>query len=119
VTFSFHMSDAVSQAGDTPIVIAEVLNDHNIAALGVNCGNGYDHLVEVLALFARHTDLPLALKPNAGIPQFNSEGLHYPYTAQVWANRVVGHLTRRVRLVGGCCGTTEAHISALRALIGH
>jgi 5-methyltetrahydrofolate--homocysteine methyltransferase len=72
---------------------------------------------ERLEEMAAVTQLPLVFKPNTGLPRLSEHGWIYDSAAEEWAAEVVAHLTGRMRIVGGCCGTTPAHIAALNAAI--
>lgn len=110
VTFSFHRPDSLSHAGDSPATIARALAENGATAIGANCGVGPPPLAPILAAMADACSLPLALKPNAG-----------PATAPLgpaeWVAALSPLLVPRVRIVGGCCGTTPAHIAALAAIV--
>ena len=61
-----------------------------------------------------HCALPIAVRPNAGLPSFVGGALVHPEMPETMAARVPELLEAGVRLVGGCCGTTPEHIRALR-----
>ena len=84
-------------------------------AVGLNCCNGSESILELATLAAQSTSKPLIICPSAGMP--NEHGI-YPDTPSIFANRMaqVVKLLPQVRIVGGCCGTTPAHISALTKL---
>jgi 5-methyltetrahydrofolate--homocysteine methyltransferase len=84
-------------------------------AMGLNCSFGATELTPHVAELAGVVDCPLMVYPNAGLP--NDMGA-YDEPAEVTA-RLVGDWARRglVNVVGGCCGTTPAHIAALRAAV--
>lgn len=84
-------------------------------AVGVNCASGPDQLETVVRMMHRACSLPIVAKPNAGLPLITESGdavysLCVPDFAQAMLRlRDVG-----ASLLGGCCGTTPAHIAALR-----
>ena len=84
-------------------------------AVGLNCSFGATELTPHVAELAALVDCPLMVYPNAGLP--NAMGA-YDEPAEVTA-ALVGDWARRglVNVVGGCCGTTPAHIAALRAAV--
>lgn len=85
-----------------------------IEAIGLNCGTGPTEMSEHLRHLARHTDLPLVCMPNAGLPELTSEGARYPMGPSEFVDYVSSYAREfQLSLVGGCCGTTPAHISAL------
>ena len=90
-----------------------------IAALGVNCGRdiGMDEVIEVVRRYRQETDLPLFARPNAGTPVRDGDRWVYPHTPEQMAARLPELLEAGVSMVGGCCGTTPAHIAAFRPVV--
>jgi 5-methyltetrahydrofolate--homocysteine methyltransferase len=85
--------------------------------IGSNCGNGVEHMVAIAREFRRHTALPLLIQPNAGLPRVVGDVTVYDETPGFMADKVQDLLSAGVSIVGGCCGTTPAHIAALRAVV--
>jgi len=85
-------------------------------ALGANCGVDIDmdDLLEIVSRYRAVTDLPLFVRPNAGTP--DAEG-RYPRTPVALAAKLPALLDAGVAMVGGCCGTTPAHIAAFHEVI--
>jgi 5-methyltetrahydrofolate--homocysteine methyltransferase len=87
-----------------------VIDPAAVAALGVNCGAGPDGLHDALAALGRHTAL-VTCHPSAGLP--GADGRH-PIAPGDFARHVAGYVAAGLaRAVGGCCGTTPAHVAAL------
>jgi 5-methyltetrahydrofolate--homocysteine methyltransferase len=88
-------------------------------AVGANCGRGPEEmeLIAVEMVRARAGDLPLIAQSNAGLPQV--VGDHFEYDAD--PGELAAHAVRLaeigVDMVGGCCGSTPAHIAAMRAAV--
>ena len=93
------------------------LLDEGADILGSNCGNGSDTMVEVARGFRALTAAPIAIQPNAGLPEHRGSALVYPETPEFMAAQVEGLLAAGVQIIGGCCGTTPAHIRAIRAAV--
>jgi methionine synthase I (cobalamin-dependent) len=91
----------------------------HFGALGVNCGRniGMDEIIDIVRQYRRYTSLPLFARPNAGTPERVGNAYSYPHTPEMMAARLPELLEAGVRMVGGCCGTTPAHIAAFRAVI--
>jgi methionine synthase I (cobalamin-dependent) len=85
------------------------LTDLGAEVLGANCQNGPEPALQTAALLRSVTPLPLLFKPNAGLPGAETRD------ADSFARMVAPLLSLGTRLIGGCCGTTEAHVAALRA----
>jgi len=85
-----------------------------IDAIGLNCATGPTEMSEHLRYLAKFTQLPLVVMPNAGLPVLTSDGAHYPLGAAELAAAQLQFVNEYgAGLVGGCCGTTPEHISAL------
>lgn len=85
--------------------------------LGSNCGHGSETMVEVALGFRALTTRPIAIQPNAGLPEHRDAGLVYPETPEFMAGRAREFVAAGVAVIGGCCGTTPAHVRALRAVV--
>lgn len=101
--------------GDRPEAVAEALAGLGVAAAGANCGAGFEAVLDVLPGFGSGAPgLPLVAKANAGRPVVGPGGaVTYPATpadAAVYARRAV---ELGASVVGGCCGTTAAHVAAI------
>ncbi len=99
--------------GVTPAKAAVRLEAAGTSAVGANCGDG-DTMAGIAREFRAHCALPIAVRPNAGLPTIASGALVYPESPAAMAARVPGLLGAGVALVGGCCGTTPEHVRALR-----
>ncbi len=104
--------------GRTPEQAAALLARSDVDVLGVNCGVGPSASLDALGRIdpGRH-DLPGSFMPNAGLPQ-RIEG-QFVYAANpAWFGEVVPlAVAAGARIVGGCCGTTPAHVAAMRAAV--
>ena len=101
--------------GDRPEDAAAALAGLGVAAVGANCGGGFDTVLEVLpGLAAGASGLPLVAKANAGRPVVGADGTvtypAQPADASAYARRAV---ELGASIVGGCCGTTAAHVAAI------
>jgi 5-methyltetrahydrofolate--homocysteine methyltransferase len=85
--------------------------------LGANCGNGIDKMVELACAFSNHSELPLVIQSNAGLPELVNGEPTYSESPDFMAARVPRLLAAGVNVIGGCCGTTPYHITALRKAI--
>jgi 5-methyltetrahydrofolate--homocysteine methyltransferase len=85
--------------------------------VGSNCGSGIDTMIEIAREFKQHADVPIAIQANAGLPIIRHGATVYPETPDDVAARGLELLAAGVQMIGGCCGTTPAHIRALRSVI--
>jgi methionine synthase / methylenetetrahydrofolate reductase(NADPH) len=110
------VEDARTLGGDSPEEVATTLADLDVAALGANCTLGPQGLLDIVSELGRWTSLPLAAQPNAGPPTLSNGRFQYTSSDPAYFAR---HARRFVELgaslVGGCCGTTPAHIEAVGA----
>jgi 5-methyltetrahydrofolate--homocysteine methyltransferase len=93
------------------------LSEAGADILGSNCGNGSVTMVAIAREFRALTGLPIAIQPNAGLPEPLDGRLVYPETPEFMAEQARGLLAAGVAVIGGCCGTTPAHVRALRAMV--
>jgi 5-methyltetrahydrofolate--homocysteine methyltransferase len=84
-------------------------------AVGANCGVGAsDLVVSLLAMAEAAGGVPLIAKANAGIPVVHGDHVHYSGTPETMAAYAVLAADAGARIVGGCCGTSPAHLQAMR-----
>jgi methionine synthase / methylenetetrahydrofolate reductase(NADPH) len=105
--------------GSTPEDFTPKLAEWGADVIGCNCSVGPVAMLDAIERMRALTSLPLAAQPNAGIPR-SVEGRNiYLCSPEYMASYARKFVAAGVRVVGGCCGTTPAHIrvmkSALRA----
>ncbi|WP_278044960.1 methionine synthase [Krasilnikovia cinnamomea] len=89
-----------------------------IDLIGLNCATGPAEMTEHLRYLSQHARVPLSVMPNAGLPVLAAGGAYYPLTPDELAEALDRFVTEYgVPLVGGCCGTTPAHIEAVVARV--
>jgi 5-methyltetrahydrofolate--homocysteine methyltransferase len=86
-------------------------------AVGSNCGNGIENMIAIAKEFRSSSDLPLIIQANAGLPQTKGGKIVYDEAPEFMAQRARELVAAGVSIIGGCCGTTPDHISALRAMV--
>lgn len=96
---------------------AAALVEAGADVIGSNCGNGIDAMVEIAREFRRGTAQPLIIQSNAGLPEVVDGVAVYPETPEYMAERARELLAMGVSILGGCCGTTPAHIAAFKAMV--
>ena len=110
------VEDGRTLGGDSPEEVATTLTNLGVAALGANCTLGPQGLLDVLAELARWTNLPLTAQPNAGPPTLTDGRFQYTSSDPAYFGRQARRFVELgATLVGGCCGTTPAHIEAVAA----
>jgi len=109
-----------SVLGTPPEAAAITLEAVGANIVGSNCGLGVDGIYDVLCSMRRVTDLPLISQANAGLPILKEGRTVFPGTPEEMTTYHDRLLDLGVRIIGGCCGTTPAHIRAIReALAGN
>ncbi len=87
-----------------------------IDLIGLNCATGPGEYGEHLRYLSQHARTGLSVMPNAGLPELTPDGAVYPLSPDELAEALHRFVTGYgAVLVGGCCGTTPAHISAVKA----
>ena len=85
-----------------------------VDAIGLNCATGPDEMSEHLRHLSKHSPVPVACMPNAGLPILTADGAHYPLTPDELAHAHEQFVREfGLGLVGGCCGTTPEHLAAV------
>jgi 5-methyltetrahydrofolate--homocysteine methyltransferase len=89
-----------------------------IDAIGLNCATGPAEMAEHLRYLSQRARVPVSVMPNAGLPELTADGARYPLTPEELAEALDRFVREYgVAVVGGCCGTTPAHIAAVRAAL--
>src|SRR5215210_5936900 len=90
-----------------------------VDVIGLNCSTGPEHMREPIRYLSEHARLPLSVIPNAGLPLNTGAGeAVYPLEPQPMATALSEFVKDfGVRIVGGCCGTTPEHLSAIVAAV--
>jgi len=82
-----------------------------IDVIGMNCGTGPRHMTESIRYLCENAPLPVSILPNAGLPSVKEGKMHYDETPETFVNQLVHFASDfGVNIVGGCCGTTPAHL---------
>ncbi|MBQ6824570.1 MAG: homocysteine S-methyltransferase family protein [Clostridia bacterium] len=105
--------DGKLMTGATPAAMVALLEGMGVDALGANCSLGPKQLAGVAEELIRCASVPVILKPNAGLPRSENGKTVFDVTAEEFAHEVAALIRKGVRIAGGCCGTTPAHIRAL------
>ncbi|MDO4620161.1 MAG: homocysteine S-methyltransferase family protein [Lachnospiraceae bacterium] len=99
--------------GGTPEAVTATLEGLGADAIGVNCGLGPEQLRPYIERMLQRASIPIFVQPNAGLPRTEGKRTVYDIGPEDFAGMMEGILDLGVSAVGGCCGTTPAHIEAL------
>jgi len=95
-----------------------VSREPNVVAVGLNCSIGPSVMLESLKLLRGITDKPIAIQPNAGLPQEVDGRKMYMCTSEYMAEYAKRFFEHGARIIGGCCGTTPDHIRQIVRAVG-
>jgi methionine synthase / methylenetetrahydrofolate reductase(NADPH) len=111
-------SEGHTPGGESPHEVASALAGLPVVALGANCTVGPQRMLEIVERLRDHTDLPISAQPNAGLPRRVS-GRRFEYSLD--GDYFAGYARRCAQagasMIGGCCGTTPAHLRAVVAAV--
>lgn len=96
--------------GADPAVMAAMLEGMGVDAIGANCSLGPKQLMGVMDELLKYCSVPVAFKPNAGLPKSDGKVTYYDVDAEEFAQNIKLAVANGVRIVGGCCGTTPEYI---------
>ena len=112
VTMIFDERGKLLTGGDVAAAVA-MLEGLRVDALGINCGLGPAQMLPVLEEILRVTSLPVIVKPNAGLPAVRDGRTVYDVDPEQFAASMKRIVQMGACAVGGCCGTTPAHIASM------
>jgi homocysteine S-methyltransferase len=97
-----------------PFLAASLLKDKNVQVIGANCTLGPQSLLPILQELSNSQSCCTSGMPNAGFPKREGDRIVYPKSSpQYFAEFAREAAGLGVRILGGCCGTTPAHIRAM------
>ncbi len=112
VTFT---RDGRTILGDTPEKAAHLLAETGADVIGLNCSGGPAQLLRILGQMKNAVPhMKFWVKPNAGWPEQVSGRIMYPADPDYFGDYALSFRSAGANIVGGCCGTTPRHISAMR-----
>ncbi len=118
VSFSFDMGTR-TMMGLSPTDAVAAVVPLGIAAVGTNCGRSLaDADVVVDEILGAAGGIPVWVKPNAGVPKVVGAEVVYEAGPEMLAEHVARYIEHGARIVGGCCGSTPAHVAAIARALG-
>ena len=104
--------------GGNCLEAAVTLQELGAAAVGLNCSLGPEQLLSIVRNLRDLIHIPLLVKPNAGMPVISDLGeAIYPLSPEAFAQHMLPLIEAGANLIGGCCGTSPAYISALHSAL--
>jgi len=117
MTFEKKPTGYRTMMGISPEEMPAVYQQAGADVIGANCGSGMDDMLAIVAILREHTDMPILAQANAGLPVTEEGRVIYKETPEDRAAAVEKILKSGVNIVGGCCGTTPAHIAATSRVV--
>lgn len=124
--------DSIGKVTDLPVIAQLTVTEENetaygnqlqqaiskiskeaVAAVGLNCSIGPSSMLDSLKLINNLTDKPISIQPNAGLPKQVDGRLMYMCTPEYMAEYAKRFFENGAKIIGGCCGTTPAHIKEI------
>ncbi|HNX13960.1 MAG TPA: homocysteine S-methyltransferase family protein [Oscillospiraceae bacterium] len=122
-TFTFEKTkagDYRTMMGVSPVEAATAAVEAGADIIGANCGNGMERMIEIVReIREAFPDKPILVHANAGLP-VNIDGKDvYPESPESMAGFVPAIVKAGANIIGGCCGTTPAHINAIKKAVSN
>jgi methionine synthase I (cobalamin-dependent) len=121
VSFTFDSGKEKNRTmmGVTPAQAWQMARISGASFIGANCGVGIDAYVKIAHDYAAcGSELPIWIKGNAGRPEMEADGsVHYRAGPEDFSRAVPELVATGVRFIGGCCGSTPAHVQAIATAI--
>jgi len=92
----------------------ELLEKEEVDVIGANCDPGSTLFIDLVREAKELTDYPLSVKPNAGRPILEDFKTVYKQPVEEFVQDIDAMIDLNVKVIGGCCGTSPAHIQGVR-----
>jgi methionine synthase I (cobalamin-dependent)/5,10-methylenetetrahydrofolate reductase len=104
--------------GDSPREVAEQMAEFGVDVIGVNCSGGPQQLLQILKrMKAAIPEADFSVMPNAGFPERVGGRIMYPAGPEYFHDYALSFWQAGATVIGGCCGTTPAHIKVISEAI--
>ena len=116
-TFTFEKTSRNEYRTMMGVTITEMttaIKEAGASIIGTNCGNGFEQMIDIVKEI-RNVDkeTPVLVHANAGLPVFENGETIFPETPEMMSSRINELIKSGANIIGGCCGTTPAHIKAI------
>jgi 5-methyltetrahydrofolate--homocysteine methyltransferase len=119
VAVSMTFEGAVSLTGTPPLTFIDTMQNLGVDLMGTNCSAGPEQLVDLVRAMLPRLSTPLIVQPNAGLPELDEAGRTvFRLGPEAFARQCRVFAELGAKFLGGCCGTTPAHITALKSAVG-
>jgi methionine synthase I (cobalamin-dependent) len=103
--------------GNTPEEVVAEISKISVDGIGANCGQGIEAFLPICRRLRQATELPIWIKPNAGLPEAVDDGVIFNMTAGDFVQYVPDLIQAGADFIGGCCGTNEEFVQAIRQTV--
>jgi methionine synthase I (cobalamin-dependent) len=103
--------------GNSPEDVAAEISKIGIDGIGANCGQGIEAFLPICRRLRQATDLPIWIKPNAGMPEIVDDEVVFRTTPSEFVKFVPDLIRAGANFIGGCCGTNRDFVSAIRQAV--
>jgi len=116
-TFTFEktaMGEFRTLMGVSPEEMVQSIKEAGADVIGTNCGNGFDQMIEIVKAIRKvDNSTPVLVHANAGKPVYENGKTVFPESPELMGSKVHELMKCGANIIGGCCGTTPAHIEVL------
>jgi methionine synthase I (cobalamin-dependent) len=103
--------------GNSPEEVVAEISKIGVDGIGANCGQGIEAFLPICRRMRQATDLPIWIKPNAGLPEVVDDGVVFRTTPREFVQNVPDLIQAGANFIGGCCGTDQEFVQAIRQAI--
>jgi methionine synthase I (cobalamin-dependent) len=103
--------------GNSPEAVVAEISEIGVDGIGANCGQGIEAFLPICKRLRQATDLPIWIKPNAGLPEAVDDEVVFRTTPQEFVRHVPALIKAGANFIGGCCGTDQDFVKAIRQTV--
>ena len=103
--------------GNRPEEVVAEISKIGVDGIGANCGQGIEAFLPICRRMRQATDMPIWIKPNAGLPEVVDDGVVFRTTRREFVQNVPDLIQAGANFIGGCCGTDQEFVKAIRQTV--
>jgi len=112
ITTAYDESEKLLTGAD-PMTVVATMEGLGVDAIGVNCSLGPEQMFGIVEQLTKYASIPVVVSPNAGIPRTENGKTIYDVNPEIFAQAMTKIAELGATMLGGCCGTTPAHIKEM------
>ncbi|MDR3319483.1 MAG: homocysteine S-methyltransferase family protein [Desulfovibrio sp.] len=117
IMVSMTFEQGLSLTGSTPAIFAETMQNMGVDVVGTNCSAGPEQMLPVIEEILPVCSCPVLAEPNAGLPELRGNETIFSLGPEEFARETAIFAAQGVRVLGGCCGTSPEHLTALSCAV--